>query len=125
MQEPSNVTVAEKSDTSEATNATSAKGRSGTGRQPNASTKKASTENGRIRSAIEGQEQLKRTTEKFLILLKDISPVLFTVEMFNQKFLKDMQYGEIHVVQYVRNGRVYKIDAYPRMSTLIEPTEKS
>jgi len=120
MQEPSTVPDAVKPDITKDTSAGSVSAKNGTGRLKSENTKPEPIESDHIQSTLDHNQQLRKTSEQFITLLRDISPVLFTIEAYNQKFLKDMEYGEIHIIQYVRNGRVYKIDAYPRISKIIE-----
>ena len=120
MQEPSTVPDVAKPVITKDTSVGSANGKSGTGRQRSESTKSERIESDHIQSTLDHSQQLRKTSEQFITLLRDISPVLFTIEAYNQKFLKDMEYGEIHIIQYVRNGRVYKVDGYPRISKMIE-----
>ena len=75
------------------------------------------------------EEELKKNVEKFLELLRNIAPVLYTIELFNAKYLKDMAkdqrpnqvYGEIHITEYIREGKIVRIEAYPKESRKIEP----
>lgn len=58
--------------------------------------------------------------KEFFRKLQSISPVLFTIAVLNAKFLKDMQFGEIHIVQHVKNGKIFHVEATPTISKLIE-----
>jgi hypothetical protein len=58
--------------------------------------------------------------KEFFRLLHNISPVLFTISVLNAKLLKDMEYGEIHITQYVKNGRIFRVEASPKISKLID-----
>ena len=53
-------------------------------------------------------------------LLETISPLLFNIELINSKYLKDMDYGEIHIIEYVRAGKVYRIEVQPKISKMID-----
>jgi hypothetical protein len=61
-------------------------------------------------------------TEAFLQQLKKESPVLFTLALLNQKMLKDMEYGELRVTEFVKDGKVYRIEMYPIISKMVEQT---
>lgn len=86
------------------------------GPQANENTGTEITEN----ATIPKEQDLQRTMEQFMVLLQKLAPALFTIELYNSKFLKDMEYGEIHIVQYVREGRIFKIDGYPRISRMVD-----
>lgn len=62
------------------------------------------------------QEQL----AKFFVLLRSLTPVLFTIEMFNSKFLKDMEYGDITIIQHVSKGKINRIEAVPKYSIKVD-----
>lgn len=66
------------------------------------------------------QEELKKTTEEFMELLRTIAPLLWNIELLNSKFLKDMDYGEIHIVEHVRGGKVYRLEVQPKISKMID-----
>ena len=59
-------------------------------------------------------------TEEFLQELKKQSPVLFTIAVLNSRLLKDIEYGEIKLTMYVKNGKIYRIESFPIISKLIE-----
>lgn len=62
------------------------------------------------------------TREDFIQLLRVYSPALFTMNVFTEKFIKDlkMQYGEIHFTAIVQNGKIIRIEAYPVISQKTE-----
>jgi hypothetical protein len=53
---------------------------------------------------------------EFTRLLKNKNPALFTVEAFNRKFLKDMEFGEIHIIEFVKNGKIIRVEVTPTYS---------
>jgi len=68
------------------------------------------------------KEEAMANVKKFLKLLQTVAPVLYTIEMFNATYLKDMEYGEIHITEFVKNGKVVRIEVYPKVSKIIQPT---
>lgn len=62
--------------------------------------------------------------EEFFRILKNESPLLFTIAVLNARLLKDMQFGEITITQYVKNGKVYRVEASPKISKMIEELDK-
>jgi hypothetical protein len=59
-------------------------------------------------------------TKEFWRLLRNNSPVLFTIAVLNAKLLQDMQFGEITITQFVKNGKIIRVEASPKISKLIE-----
>ena len=53
---------------------------------------------------------------EFTRLLKNKNPALFTVEAFNRKFLKDMEFGEIHITEFVKDGKIIRVEVIPKYS---------
>lgn len=62
------------------------------------------------------EEELK----EFWRLLRNKAPVLFTIAVLNAKLLKDMEFGEITITQFVKNGKIFRVEASPKISKLIE-----
>jgi hypothetical protein len=62
---------------------------------------------------------------EFTRILKNKNPALFTVEAFNRKFLKDMQYGEIHITEFVKNGKIIRVEVYPKYSKIIDQLDNT
>lgn len=60
------------------------------------------------------------TPEEFIIILHKFSPSLSTIERFNKKFLHDAQFGELTITEYVRNGKIYRIEVLPKISEIIQ-----
>jgi len=58
--------------------------------------------------------------EEFYRILKNESPVLFTIAVLHAKLLKDMDFGEIHMKAFVKNGKIYRIEGTPMISKLVE-----
>ena len=58
------------------------------------------------------------TQEELKSLLRVMSPALFTMDIFIDRFLKDMkmQYGEINFKAQVQNGKIVRIEATPTLS---------
>ena len=73
-----------------------------------------------VQEIPEQKSTQRETAEKFYELLKVIAPSLFTIDLLNAKFLKEMSFGEIHIVEHIKNGRIYRIEAYPKISIHIE-----
>jgi len=69
-------------------------------------------------------DELPDTTE-FIRLLKNEKPALFTIEAFNVKFLKDMSFGEIHITEYVKNGKIIRIEVTPTYSKSLAELDKT
>ena len=61
-------------------------------------------------------------TEEFLQELKKESPVLYTLAVMNARLLKDMDYGELKVTEFVKDGKIYRIEIYPVISKMIPTT---
>ena len=62
------------------------------------------------------------TKDEFKQLLRVFSPALFTMDVFTDKFIKDMkmQFGEIHFKAVVQHGKIVRIEAYPILSEKTE-----
>ena len=58
--------------------------------------------------------------KEFWRILRNESPVLFTIAILNAKLLQDMEFGEIHLTAFVKNGKIYRIEAQPTISKLVE-----
>lgn len=58
--------------------------------------------------------------KEFYRILQAESPVLFTIAALNARLIKDMEYGEIHITAFVKNGKIYRIEATPTISKLID-----
>lgn len=58
------------------------------------------------------------THEEFKQLLRVFSPSLYTMDVFTDRFLKDMkmQYGEIHFKAMIQGGKIVRIEAFPVLS---------
>lgn len=56
-----------------------------------------------------------------MAILKDVAPDLYTIHAINTKFIKEMDidYGEIHLTEYIKDGKVYRVEASPVVSKLI------
>lgn len=52
-------------------------------------------------------------------VLKTTNPVLLAVLLYNEKFLADMNHGVIHIIQHVKDGKIYRIEAIPKYSQLV------
>ena len=61
----------------------------------------------------------KEAVEQFMALLEKVAPLLYEIELMNARFLKDMQHGEITITQFVKNGKIYRIEAIPKYSKII------
>ena len=66
----------------------------------------------------------KITPQEFLLILKAFSPSLSIIEKFNTKFLVDAQFGELTITEYVRNGKIYRIEVLPKISEVIQEVDK-
>lgn len=64
------------------------------------------------------------TAEEFILILKARSPSLSTIEKFNKKFLEDAQFGELVITEFVRNGKIYRIEVLPKISEVIQDVDK-
>jgi hypothetical protein len=58
--------------------------------------------------------------ETFLELLRNLAPELFEIEALNKKFLAEMEFGEIHIVEYIKGGKVWRIEAMPKISKMVK-----
>jgi hypothetical protein len=58
--------------------------------------------------------------KEFWRMLRNESPILFTIAVLNARLLKDMEFGEIKLTEYIKNGKIYRIEASPTISKLIE-----
>lgn len=58
------------------------------------------------------------TQDELKALLRVMHPTLFTVDVFIERFLKDMkmQYGEITFKAQVQNGKIVRVEATPTFS---------
>jgi hypothetical protein len=45
----------------------------------------------------------------FITMLQRVTPELYTIRALNDKLLKDMDYGEIHITEYVKDGKVVRV----------------
>lgn len=58
---------------------------------------------------------------EFFRMLRNVSPVLFTISVLNAKLIKDVEFGEITITQYVKNGKIYRVEASPKINRIIDP----
>jgi len=64
--------------------------------------------------------EFKKDPIGFVELLRDVAPVLYTITKLNNKLLQDMMYGEITITQYIKKGKIYRIEAIPKIGELVE-----
>ena len=65
-------------------------------------------------------QALQGKPEETLAVLREIAPVLYTIVKLNSKFLRDMKYGEIHLTEFVKNGKLYRVEGFPMIGELVE-----
>jgi hypothetical protein len=60
--------------------------------------------------------------EEFKQLLRVFNPALYTMDIFTERFIKDMkmQFGEIHFKAMIQNGKIVRIEAYPIISQKVD-----
>ena len=62
------------------------------------------------------------THEEFKQLLRVFSPALYTMDIFTDKFIKDMKlsFGEIHFKAIIQHGKIVRVEAYPLISEKVD-----
>lgn len=64
------------------------------------------------------------TNDEFLTFMREFYPAIYTIVQLNDKFLHDMEFGEIHIIEYIKNGKVWRVEATPTVSKILENADK-
>lgn len=59
------------------------------------------------------------TKTEFIRILRNVNPALYTIELLQKKLTKDMEYGEIHMTLFVKEGKIIRVEAIPKYSKIV------
>lgn len=65
-------------------------------------------------------DQLRKDPELLFSILKEVSPILYVIAKLNIKYLDDMEFGEIHITEFIQRGKIVRVEAFPKVSLLVE-----
>ena len=65
-------------------------------------------------------DDLKTKPEDMLAFLREHYPVLYTITKLNMKILKDMNYGEVRLTEFVKAGKIYRVQAEQMIGEMVE-----
>lgn len=66
------------------------------------------------------RKKLFRNPELLIAILKEFAPVLYTIMKLNMKYISDMNYGEITLIEEIRHGKVSRVIATPKQAEMVE-----
>jgi len=64
------------------------------------------------------------TIEEMMTFIREQYPAVFTIMQLNDKFLKDIEFGEIHITEHVKKGKIWRVEGTPTVSKILENTDK-
>jgi len=59
-----------------------------------------------------------------LTYIREFHPAIYTIIQLNEKFLHDMDFGEIHIIEFIKNGKVWRVEGTPTVSKILENADK-
>ena len=65
-------------------------------------------------------ESIKKNPDELLELLKDVAPVLYVIALLNKKYLSGMEFGEIHITEFVQRGKIIRAEGTSKTSVLVD-----
>ena len=65
-------------------------------------------------------EDIKKNPEVLLSLLKEVAPVLYVIALLNKRYLTDMEFGEIHITEFIQRGKIIRAEGTSKTSVLVD-----
>lgn len=64
--------------------------------------------------------ELQKDPKGLLYVLRQVAPTLYVVARINMKLLPLIEYGEIHITEYIKNKKVSRAEGIPKIGELVD-----